>query len=140
MIAYDPNNIFAKIIGGEIPSHKVYEDEKHFAFMDIMPRSNGHTLVIPKRGARNILDVEPADLAGLIVVTQRIAKAAKAAMKADGITLQQFSESAGGQVIFHIHFHVLPRWDGVALKPHTGEMAKPELLAEHAAAIRAALG
>ncbi len=139
MSAYDPNNIFAKILRGELPCHKVYEDETTLAFMDIMPRSDGHTLVIPKTPARNILDIAPAILSDLIVKTQRVAIAAKTAMKADGLTLQQFTESAGGQVVFHIHIHVLPRWEGVALRPHTGQMAPNELLAEHAAAIKAAL-
>ena len=139
MSGYDPSNIFAKILKGEIPSHKVYEDDTTFAFMDIMPRADGHTLVIPKTPARNLLDIAPESLADLIVKTQRIAIAAKTAMKADGLTLQQFSESSGGQVVFHIHFHILPRWDGVSLRPHTGAMAPNEVLAEHAAAIRVAL-
>lgn len=139
MPAYDDQNVFARMLRGEIPAHKVYEDDTTLAFMDIMPRCDGHTLVIPKVAARNILDIAPDRLADLMVKTQKVAIAAKSAMGADGITLQQFSETAGGQVVFHIHMHVLPRFDGVPLRPHTGEMAKPEVLAEHAARIRAAL-
>src|ERR1041384_1799741 len=101
MASSDPTNIFAKILRGELPCHKVYEDDKAFAFLDIMPRAPGHTLVIPKAPARNLLDVPPADLSHLITVTQRIAQAAVTAFEADGITLQQFNESAGGQVVFH---------------------------------------
>lgn len=140
MSGYDDSNIFAKILRGEIPCNKVYEDDSTLAFMDIMPRTDGHTLVIPKAPARNLFDIAPESLSDLIVKTQRIAIAARAAFQADGLTLQQFSEPAGGQVVFHIHFHILPRFEGVALRPHTGEMARPELLAEHAAKIRAALG
>lgn len=139
MPAYDDQNVFARMLRGEIPAHKVYEDDTTLAFMDIMPRCDGHTLVIPKVAARNIIDIAPDSLADLMVKTQKVAIAAKSAMGADGITLQQFSETAGGQVVFHIHMHVLPRFDGVPLRPHTGEMAKPEVLAEHAARIRAAL-
>lgn len=139
MPAYDDQNVFARMLRGEIPAHKVYEDDTTLAFMDIMPRCDGHTLVIPKVAARNILDIAPDRLADLMVKTQKVAIAAKSAMGADGITLQQFSETAGGQVVFHIHMHVLPRFDGVPLRPHTGETAKPEVLAEHAARIRAAL-
>jgi histidine triad (HIT) family protein len=137
--AYDSNNIFVKILRGEIPSHKVYEDDNTFAFMDIMPRSDGHTLVIPKVGARNILDITPCALSDLVVKTQRIAIAARLAMKADGITIEQFNEPAGGQLVFHIHFHILPRFDGVKLKPHSEKPADPGVIARHAEAIRAVL-
>lgn len=140
MPSYDPTNIFAKILRGELPCHKVYEDDTTLAFMDIMPRGDGHTLVIPKSAARNLLDIEPASLADLIVKTQRVAVAVKQALNADGVTLQQFSEAAGGQEVFHIHFHVLPRFTGVPLRPHTGEMADPGVLAAQAAKIREALG
>jgi histidine triad (HIT) family protein len=132
--------VFAKILRGEMPCEKVYEDDAVLAFMDIMPRADGHVLVIPKVAARTILDITPADLSRLMVGVQTVAKAVKAGMEADGLTIQQFNESAGGQVVFHIHFHVLPRWEGVALKPHTGQMEKPEVLGEHAAKIRAAMG
>ena len=117
MPAYDPNNIFAKILRGELPCFKVYEDDKAFAFLDIMPRAPGHTLVIPKAPARNILDITADDFAHVMRVAQRIAKVSVAEFGADGVTLQQFSESAGGQVVFHLHVHVIPRKDGIAMKP-----------------------
>jgi histidine triad (HIT) family protein len=138
-IAYDPDNIFAKILRGEIPAHKVYEDEHVLAFMDIMPRADGHTLVIPKQPARNILDIAPDVLANLVTGVQKVAKAVKTAMNADGLTIQQFNESAGGQVVFHIHFHVVPRFDGVPMKPHSGQMADPGVLKVNAERIRAYL-
>lgn len=136
--AYDPNNIFGKILRGEIPAHKVYEDEVALAFMDIMPRAEGHVLVIPKEGARGLLDVSSATLGELMKRVQHVARGLQTAFKADGLTLHQFNESAGGQVIYHLHFHLLPRWDGVALRP-PGTMADNERLAEQAAKIRAAL-
>ncbi|HEV2566010.1 MAG TPA: HIT family protein [Microvirga sp.] len=138
-MTYDDNNVFAKILRGELPCHKVYETDRVLAFMDVMPRGNGHVLVIPKAKARNLLDVEPDDLAELAKAVQIVGKAAKKALSADGLTIQQFNESAGGQVVFHIHFHVIPRFEGVAMKPHTGEMEKPEILADFASKIRAAL-
>ena len=137
--AYDPQNIFARILRGELPAEKLYEDDATFAFMDIMPRADGHCLVIPKTPVRNLLDASPADLASLYGTVQTIGRAAMAGLGADGLTIQQFNESAGGQVVFHMHVHILPRRDGVPLRPHTGEMAKPEVLAAHAAKIRAAL-
>lgn len=136
---YDPNNIFAKILRGEFPAHKVYEDEHAIAFLDIMPRTKGHTLVIPKAPARNIIDIAPTALSELIVVTQRVAVAAMNVMQADGITIQQFSEAAGGQLVFHLHFHVMPRFQGVELKPHAEVMASETMLAKHASMIREAL-
>jgi histidine triad (HIT) family protein len=139
MTAYDPNNIFAKILRGEVPSHKVHEDEHTLAFMDIMPRILGHTLVIPKTPARNILDVSADALSRTILTVQRVARAAKVAFEADGITLSQFSEQAGGQVVFHLHFHILPRYDGVALLPAHTNMEANETLATNAAKLRAAL-
>ena len=139
MTAYDPNNIFARILRGELPCHKVYENDHVLAIMDIMPRGDGHTLVLPKAAARNILDIQPADLATLMQGVQTVAIAVKTAFDADGLTIQQFSESAGGQVVFHLHVHVIPRWDGIKLRPHTGEMAANDLLAAHAARIRTAL-
>jgi histidine triad (HIT) family protein len=137
--SYDTANIFAKILRGELPSHKVYEDADTFAFMDIMPRSSGHALVIPKTPARNVLDASPAQLAACLATVQKIAAAQLKAFGADGITIQQFNESAGGQVVFHLHFHVLPRWEGVRLQPHTGQMEKPDVLAANAEKLRAAL-
>lgn len=139
-MSYDDQNIFAKILRGEIPCHKVYEDEAVLSFMDIMPRSPGHLLVIPKAPARNLLDIAPDDLAALIRRVQKIAIAAKAALGADGITLQQFSEAAGGQEVFHIHFHILPRWEGVRVTPHPAPKADMAVLAEQAAKIRTTLG
>ncbi|MCR9235087.1 MAG: HIT family protein [Alphaproteobacteria bacterium] len=139
MTAYDPDNIFAKILRGELPCQKVYEDDKTLVFMDIMPRGDGHALVLPKTASRNLLDIDVADLASVMTTAQKVAKAQKIAFAADGITLQQFSESAGGQVVFHTHVHVIPRFEGVALRAHTGEMADMELLAENAEKIRAAI-
>ena len=137
--SYDPENIFGKILRGEIPCHKVYEDDSTFAFMDIMPRADGHTLIIPKNPSRNTLDPDPVDLAAVIKTTQKIAVAAKKAFDAPGILIQQFNEEAAGQVVFHLHFHVIPRHDGIKLKPHTGEMADQDLLKMHAEKLRAAL-
>ena len=137
--AYDNDNVFAKILRGELPSHKLYEDAETFAFMDIMPRGDGHCLVIPKKAARNILDVEPDSLAAVMRTTQKLARAVKTAFSADGVTVQQFNEPAGGQIVFHLHVHVIPRFDGISLRPHTGEMADQSALAANAEKIRAAL-
>ncbi len=139
MPAYDKNNIFAKILRGEIPCHKVYEDDKALAFLDIMPRAPGHTLVIPKAPARNILDVAPDDLAHVMKLAQKIAQVSVRVFGADGVTLQQFSESAGGQVVFHLHVHVIPRKDGVALKPPASLKEAPDVLKEQAAKLAASL-
>ncbi len=138
-MTYDDNNVFAKILRGELPCHKVYETDRVLAFMDVMPRGDGHVLVIPKAKARNILDIEPDDLAELARAVQIVGRAAKSALSADGLTIQQFNESAGGQVVFHIHFHVIPRFEGVPMKPHTGQMENPEVLAQMATRIRTAL-
>ncbi len=137
--AYDNDNVFAKILRGELPSHKLYEDDETFAFMDIMPRGDGHFLVIPKKPSRNILDVAPESLAAVMRTVQKLGRAAKEAFDADGLTVQQFNEAAGGQVVFHLHVHVIPRFEGIALRPHTGEMADQSVLAQHAEKIRAAL-
>jgi histidine triad (HIT) family protein len=139
MVSYDPNNIFAKILRGEMQCHKVYEDDRALAFLDIMPRQPGHTLVIPKAPARNILDVDPDDLAHIAKVAQKIARAAMTVFDADGVTVQQFNETAGGQVVFHLHIHVIPRHDGIAMKPPASAMEKPEVLAEQAAKLSARL-
>lgn len=136
---YDSNNIFAKILRGEMPCHKLYEDDDTFAFMDIMPRAPGHCLVIPKKPARNILDVDADSLAAVAQTAQKLARAVKEAFAADGVTVQQFNEQAGGQVVFHLHVHVIPRHEGVALKPPAGPMEKPEVLAANAEKIRASL-
>jgi histidine triad (HIT) family protein len=132
---YDSDNIFAKILRGEMHCHKVYEDEHTFVFLDIMPRADGHALVIPKTPSRNIFDAQPEDLAHLIATVQKIARAAKVAFSADGMTVQQFSEQAGGQVIFHTHVHVLPRHEGVALRP-AGVMGDQDKIAQHAVLLR----
>ncbi|MBV9566576.1 MAG: HIT family protein [Hyphomicrobiales bacterium] len=139
MSVYDRDNIFAKILRGEVPSHKVYEDEHTLAFLDIMPRTLGHTLVIPKAPARSLLDASPDALSRTILVVQRVAKAAKLAFAADGITLSQFSEQAGGQVVFHLHFHVLPRYDGIPLLPAHTNVESNETLAPRAAKLSAAI-
>nr|WP_321444257.1 HIT family protein [uncultured Cohaesibacter sp.] len=137
--AYDTDNIFAKILRGELPAHKVYEDDMTIAIMDIMPRADGHTLVIPKNASRNLFDVSAEDINAVMATAQKIARAQMVAFEADGVTVQQFNESAGGQVIFHLHVHVIPRKEGVSLKPHTGEMADGEQLAGFAEQLRKAL-
>ena len=139
MPSYDPQNIFAKILRGELPCYKVYEDDKVLAFLDIMPRAPGHTLVLPKAPARNLLDVEPNDLAAVAQATQKIARAAMTVFSADGITIQQFNEGAGGQVVFHLHVHVIPRKAGVVMKPPASEKEKPEVLSGQALKLAAAL-
>ena len=139
MTAYDTENVFAKILRSELPCHKIYEDDDTFAFMDIMPRADGHALVIPKTPSRNILDIDAVDLAKVMKTAQKIAHAMIKAFDADGITIQQFNEGAGGQVVFHSHVHVIPRHEGVKMRPPTGDMADQEDLKEWAEAIRAAL-
>ena len=128
---YDPNNVFAKILRGELPCHKVYEDDRAFAFLDIMPRAPGHTLVIPKAPARNLLDVKPDDLAHLVGVVQKVG--------ADGLTLQQFNEQAGGQVVFHLHFHIIPRKTAVPMKPPATYKEETAVLSDQALKLAAAL-
>jgi histidine triad (HIT) family protein len=139
MASYDPNNVFAKILRGELPSHKIYEDDRAFAFLDIMPRAPGHTLVIPKAPARNLLDVDPDDLAHLGGIMQKVAKAGVKVFAADGVTVHQFSETAGGQVVFHLHFHVIPRRNGVALKPAASFKEDQAVLSDQALKLAAAL-
>ena len=138
-MAYDNDNIFAKILRGEIPANKVYEDEQTLAFMDVMPQAPGHTLVIPKQSAENLFDLDPAAGAAVLNTTQKIASAARVAFSADGIMLNQFNGSAAGQTVFHFHIHVIPRFDGVPLRGHSGEMEKPEVLAAQAKKIQAVL-
>ena len=138
-MSYDPNNIFAKILRGEIPSHKVYEDADAIVFMDVMPQSNGHVLVVPKAASRNVFDADPAVLSKILPLVQKVAVASKAAFNADGISVMQFNEAAGGQSVFHLHYHVIPRFEGVALKPHSGKMEDGAVLAENAAKLKAAL-
>ena len=139
MPVYDQNNIFAKILRGEFPCHKVYEDEHVLAFLDIMPRAPGHTLVIPKVPARNILDIGVDDYLHVARATHRIAAAAKKAFQADGITVQQFNEAAGGQVVFHLHVHVMPRHDGIALLPPASRKEDVKVLEDNATKLVAAL-
>lgn len=138
MTAYDPDNIFAKILRGDMGCHKVFEDDVALAFMDIMPRVEGHVLVIPKRPARGLLDIRADDLAALMPRVQTVGAAVVRALRADGLTLQQFNEQAGGQVVFHLHFHLLPRHEGVGLRPPGGPMEKPDVLAALAERIKAA--
>jgi histidine triad (HIT) family protein len=137
--AYELNNIFAKILRGEAPCVRIYEDEVALAFMDIMPRTPGHAVVIPKFPARNLLDMPAAELASFIPAVQKVAIAAKAGLAADGVAIMQFSEAASGQTVFHLHFHILPHWAGVPLQPPGGPIEKSEALAAHAAKIAAAL-
>lgn len=139
MTPYDDTNIFARILRGEIPCFKIHESAQVLSFMDIMPRAPGHCLVIPKAPARNLLDVSPEALQHVMEAARRIAIAAKTALKADGITLQQFSESAGGQEVFHLHVHILPRFEGQRLLSHPAPRGDMAVLAEQARAISAAL-
>jgi histidine triad (HIT) family protein len=138
MATYDDQNIFAKILRGEIPSHKVFEDERTVVIMDVMPRCAGHCLVLPKAAARNILDISPEDWASVAETTRKTALAAKQAFGADGVTVQQNSEAAGGQVVFHLHVHVMPQLNGIPLGPPASEMAENDVLAKHADKLRAA--
>jgi len=139
MPTYDPDNIFAKILRGEIPSHKIYEDDHTFAFMDIMPQADGHALVITKAGSRNLLDADPKVFTPLMTTVQKIARAAQQAFGVDGVLIKQFNEADAGQTVYHLHVHVIPRPAGTSLKPHSGQMADQTRLAEHAAKYRAAL-
>ncbi len=140
MTAYDDKNIFARILRGEIPSHRVYEDDQVVAFMDVMPQGAGHTLVVPRAPSRNLLDADPAVIGGVIAIVQKIARAVKEAFAADGVTIMQFNEAAAGQTVFHLHFHVIPRFEGVALQRHSGEMEKPEVLSANAEKVKRVLG
>lgn len=137
-MAYDPDNIFAKILRDEIPSNRVYEDDQTIAFMDIMPRADGHLLVIPKTPCRNVLDASPEQLSAVITTVQKMGNAVMKAFDADGVTIQQFNEAAGGQEVFHLHFHVLPRHEGVSVRA-PGKMGDFDLIAQHADKIRAAI-
>ncbi|MCG7503805.1 HIT family protein [Mesorhizobium retamae] len=138
-MSYDDTNIFAKLLRGEIPSHRVYEDDAVIAFMDVMPQGKGHTLVVPRAPSRNLLDADAATLAPLFSVVQKVAQAVKKAFSADGVTIMQFNEPASGQTVYHLHVHVIPRFDGIPLKPHSGEMEKPDVLAADAEKIKSAL-
>lgn len=138
-MAYDRNNVFARILRGEIPAHRVHEDEHTLAFMDVMPQSDGHALVIPKAEAENLFELPPAALAATILTTQRVARAVKKAFAAPGIMVAQLNGREAGQSVFHIHFHVIPRYEGIDLHFHARDMADPAVLAAHAARVRAAL-
>ena len=139
MTAYDPSNIFSKIIKGEIPSHKVYEDADVLVMMDIFPQSKGHVLIIPKAASRNLLDADPAVLARTIPLVQRVARAAQKALNPDGIRVVQFNEAPAGQSVFHLHFHVIPVYEGVEIGRHGQGKADDAELAAQAKAIAAAL-
>lgn len=138
-MAWNPDNVFARIVRGELPAHKVLEDEHSLAFLDLMPQSEGHTLVIPKAGAENLFDVEPAILAALMVNTQRVARAVKKAFDPGGVMIAQLNGAAAGQSVFHLHFHVIPRYQGADFEIRPRPPAAAALLAEHAERIRAAL-
>jgi len=136
---YDPNNVFAKILRGEIPCVKIYEDDKTLAFMDVMPEADGHVLVVPKEAAENILDLSPDGVAAMMETTQKVAKAVDKALQPDGILLKQFNRAAAGQSVFHVHFHIVPRWEGVPMAPHGKVMVDAAVLEPIAAKIRSAL-
>ncbi len=136
---YDASNIFAKILRGELPSTKVFEDEHVLVIMDVMPQGEGHTLVIPKGRSRNILDIGEEDLKRAILTVQRVARAVKQAFDAPGVLVMQFNEPAAGQTVFHTHFHIIPRFEGVPLKPHAGGIADSNMLKEQAEKIKAAM-
>ncbi len=138
-MAYDTTNIFARLLRDEIPSYRVYEDEHTVAIMDVMPQGVGHTLVLPKAPSRNLYDADPESLGALFKTVQKVAKAVKKAFAADGVVVSQFNEPAAGQTVFHLHVHVIPRFDGVPLNKHSGEMEKAEVLAANAERIKAAL-
>jgi histidine triad (HIT) family protein len=136
---YDPSNIFAKILRGEIPCHKIFEDDHTLAFMDVMPQVEGHCLVIPKQASRNLLDADPKVLGHLMTTTQKVAAAAMKTFNADGVQIRQYNEDVAGQRVFHLHFHILPMKEGVQLRAHAGKMADHAMLKEHANKIKSAL-
>jgi histidine triad (HIT) family protein len=138
-MSYDPDNIFAKILRGQIPCHKVYEDAEALVFMDVMPQSPGHVLVVPKAASRNLFDADPAVLAKMTLLVQKVAVAAKAAFAADGVSIAQFNELAGGQTVFHLHFHIIPRFEGQPLQTHARKMEDGAVLAANAEKLKAAL-
>lgn len=138
--SYDQDNVFAKILRGELPCVKVHEDDMTLAFMDVMPQSDGHTLVIPKTPSVNMMDISPADAATLIAAVHRLAPAVKKAMAAEGIQIVQLNGPAAGQTVFHTHFHIIPRNQGLEMGFHARDMEDPAILERHAEKIRAALG
>ncbi len=138
-MAYDPNNVFAKILRGEVPAHKVFEDDATLAFMDIMPQTRGHTLVIPKAEAENIFDLSPEMLTATILTTRKVAAAVRAAFEPEGMMIGQLNGAMAGQTVFHLHFHIIPRYEPGGFRFHGKPAEDPDLLADHAAAIRAHL-
>ena len=136
---YRQDNIFARILRGELPAHRVFEDDHSLAFMDIMPQAEGHTLVIPKCPAVDLFDVPPDHLSRTIETTQRVARAVQRAFAAEGVMIAQLSGAAAGQTVFHLHFHILPRHAGIDFRMHARDMAAPEVLADHANRVRQAL-
>ena len=138
-MAYDPNNIFAKILRGEVPSHKVWEDADTIAILDVMPQSDGHTLVIPRTPAENLFELDTASLEAVIRTGQRVAAAVRRAFNPDGVTLMQFNGAEAGQTVFHFHLHVIPRYAGQPLRSHGRGFADPAVLAEQAMHLKAAL-
>lgn len=136
---YDDSNIFAKIIRGEMPAFKVFEDERAVAFMDAMPQSDGHTLVVPKARARNLFDIEPGVLAELIKTTQHVARGVQQAFSPGGMRIVQFNEATAGQTVFHIHFHIIPCYEGMPLRSHNRDWADKAVLTQHAERVRQAL-
>jgi len=138
-VAYDSSNIFAQILRGEIPAHKVYEDGSTIAILDVMPQAEGHTLIIPKANAENLFDLEPALAAAVMSAGQRVALAARQVFRPEGITLMQFNGAEAGQTVFHFHLHVIPRYAGKALQTHGRGFADPAVLAEQAERLRTAL-
>jgi len=138
-MTYDSSNIFARILRGEIPCVKIYEDAKSLAFMDVMPEAEGHVLVVPKEDAQDILDLSPDGLAAMMATVQRVARAIDTALAPDGIVLKQYNRAPAGQTIFHVHFHIVPRWEGVELASHGKVMVEAAQLEPIAAKIRSAL-
>lgn len=139
MTEYDPSNVFAKILRGELPAYKFYEDDATIAFMDLMPQGDGHALVVPKAPSRNLLDADPETLGALFKTVQKVANAVKTAFNADGVTVRQFNEPAAGQSVYHLHVHVLPRFEGVELKPHAAIRENPDVLTANMEKVRAAM-
>jgi len=138
-MTYDPSNIFAKILRGEIPCVKIYEDAQTLAFMDVMPEADGHVLVVPKEPAEDILDLSPEGLTAMMATVQRVARAVDKALNPGGILIKQYNRAAAGQSVFHIHFHIVPRWEGVPMAPHGKVMVEAARLEPIAAKIRSEL-
>ncbi|HUO96303.1 MAG TPA: HIT family protein [Steroidobacteraceae bacterium] len=139
-MAYDPNNIFARMVRGEIPCIRVYEDADTIAFMDIMPQADGHTLVIPKVAGENLYETSPESVAAAMRTTQKVARAVQKAFAAPGVIVTQFNGATAGQTVFHLHFHIVPVYTAGSWRPHARDKADPAVLEAHATRIRAALG